>query len=128
MTVERRQTEFALLRQRYGDLEHGENLDWVIFKEFPLPVGWNKDTTELLVVIPAGYPTAAPDNFFVRNELRIADGSIPANFSENQSVLGSSWAQFSFHAKEWNPSSDIDDGDSLLTFMLAVEQRLRERN
>ena len=128
MTTERRKTEFALLRQRYGDLEHGENLDWLIFKDFPLPAGWNKDTTELLVVIPAGYPTTAPDNFFVRNELRISDGSMPGNYSENQSVLGSSWAQFSFHAKEWNPSPDLDDGDSLLTFMLAVERRLRERN
>ena len=128
MTAERRKTEFALLRQRYGDLGHGENFDWVIFKDFRLPAGWNRDTTELLVVIPAGYPTTPPDNFFVRNELRISDGSMPANYSDNQSVLGSSWAQFSFHAKEWNPSTALEDGDSLLTFMLAVEQRLRERN
>lgn len=128
MTTERLNSEFQLLCRRYGEMEHGENLDWVMFREFPLPPGWNVDKTELLVVIPPGYPNTPPDNFFVRNGLCTSNGNGPENYSENQTVLGASWAQFSFHVKEWNPNENSDDGDSLLTFMLAVERRLQENN
>jgi len=131
MALERRKQELDLLRGKYGELEHGENLDWVLFKHFPMPCGWNREATELVVIIPPGYPTTPPDNFHVRNGLRIiTDGTekLPSNYSENQSVLGGNWAQFSYHAQGWNPSPDLLEGDNLLTFMLAVEQRLKELN
>lgn len=127
-TIDRRATEIELLKRKYGELEHGEDHDWVIFKRFPLPPGWCKEFTELLVVIPPGYPTTPPDNFFVGNGLKTSRGASPENYSENQSVLGASWAQFSFHAKEWNPAADLDEGDNLLTFLIGVERRLLEAN
>lgn len=126
MSQERRRQEIQLLRVKYGQVEHGPNLDWILFKEFPLPPGWNRQTTELLVIIPAGYPTTPPDNFYVRNGLRLANGGLPGNYSENQTVLGGSWAQFSFHAQGWNASPDFKEGDNLLTFMLVVKRRLEE--
>lgn len=128
MTLERRRQEIELLRRKYGEVEHGLNLDWVLFKQFPLPSGWDRQATDLLVIIPPGYPTTPPDNFYVRNGLRLAHGGPPGNYSENQSVLGGSWAQFSFHAQGWNPACERGVGDDLLTFMLAVEHRLQELN
>lgn len=128
MSLERRKEEIQRLEVRYGAVEHGENLDWILFKDFPLPSGWNWKATELLVIVPAGYPTTPPDNFYVRNGLRLSDGRVPGNYTENQSILGQSWGQFSFHAQAWNPAPDIDSGDSLLTFMISVERRLEERS
>lgn len=128
MTLQRRREELELLCQRYGELQHGENLDWVLFQHFPMPLGWNRGETKLLVLIPAGYPTTPPDNFFVPNGLRTTSGAMPGNYTENQSVLGGSWAQFSLHAKEWSPSPDPNVGDNLLTFVIGVERRLRELN
>ncbi len=128
MSSDRRREEIKRLGVRYGCIEHGENLDWVLFKEFPLPSGWNCKSTELLVLVPAGYPTTPPDNFYVRTGLRLSDGRVPGNYTENQSILGQSWAQFSFHAQAWTPSADIDTGDGLLTFMISVEHRLEERS
>ena len=93
-----------------------------------MPPGWNREATELLIIIPAGYPATPPDNFFVRNGLLTTDGKAPDNYSENQNVLGDSWAQFSFHGKDWSSTDDPEQGDSLLTFMLAVERRLKELN
>ena len=96
-----------------------------------MPHGWNREAAELLVIIPPGYPTTPPDTFYVRNGLRIvADGveKIPSNYSANQSMLGDNWAQFSYHAQEWSPTSNPLEGDNLLTFMLAIEQRFKELN
>jgi Prokaryotic E2 family E len=128
MSVERRREEIKRLQSRYSAVEHGENLDWILFKEFPLPTGWNWQATPLLVIVPAGYPTTPPDNFYVRTGLRLGDGRVPGNYTENQSILGQSWGQFSFHAQAWNHAGDIDSGDSLLTFMISVERRLEERS
>lgn len=129
MTLERRKQEIELLCKKYKAVEHGPNLDWVLIKRVPVSGGWNREVTEILIIIPPGYPTTPPDNFYVPNGLRImADGTekVPSNYSENQSVLGGNWAQFSYHAQGWSPSPEPLEGDNLLTFMLAVEQRLKE--
>ena len=128
MTLERRLREADLLRGQYSRVEHGPDLDWVLFRDFPLPPGWNRESTDLLVLIPPGYPETAPDNFYVRTGLRVESGAAPGNYSEDQDLLGESWGQFSYHADEWAPTPDLWDGDSLLTLMIAVERRLQEVN
>lgn len=128
MSLERRKEEAEILKRKYGSLEHGPNLDWIKFNEFRLPPGWNRAAIEVLVLIPPGYPTTPPDNFYVRNGLRLADGRVPTNYSESQSVLGGSWAVFSFHSQGWNGSNDYREGDSLLGFVVGVERRLQELN
>lgn len=124
--MERRQEEFELLRARFGDVEWGPDLSWVLLKSFPLPVGWNRDATQLLIIVPPGYPTTPPDNFYVPEGLRLADGNTPNNYAEGQAVLGAQWGQFSFHSQVWNPAGEPSDGDSLLTFLLAASRRLCE--
>ena len=128
MTLERRRREIELLRQQYPRVDHGPDLDWVVFRDFPLPPGWNRESTDLLVLIPPGYPETAPDNFHVRSGLRVESGAVPGNYTDEQELLGEPWGQFSYHANEWAPTPDMWDGDSLLTFMIAVERRLRETN
>ena len=50
-------------------------------------------------------------------------GRRAARHTEGQSVLGESWAQFSFHVEGWIPGED-----SLETFVIAAGRRLRETN
>ncbi len=124
--LDRRRREVDLLRDRYGDLETGQAMDWVIFRRFKLPGGLNREETELLVEIPSAYPQCAPDNFYVAEGLRSGSGGALSNYSEGVSKLGRNWGQFSFHVQDWSPSSDIPDGHNLLTFLLGVEKRLKE--
>lgn len=124
--LDRRRKELDLLRQRYGELEIGTSLDWILFKAFQLSPGWNRQDTELLVEIPPGYPVTPPDNFLVTEGLRTAAGGMPTNYSEGVTKYGKPRGQFSFHVQEWSPSEDLLDGHNLLTFMQGVEQRLRE--
>ena len=128
MTPDRLQLELELLRQRYTAVEHGEDGGWVLMGEVPLPSGWDRPSTEVLVVIPPGYPATPPDNFFVTVGLRLQSGQPPSNYSESQTLIGRQWGQFSFHSQEWNPSAELNEGDNLLTFMLLVEKRLCEVN
>ncbi len=124
--LDRRRKEVDLLRERYGDLEVGQAIDWVIFRHFKLPDGLNREETELLVEIPSAYPQSPPDNFYVAEGLRSSAGGALTNYSERIAKLGRNWGQFSFHVQDWSPCSDILDGHNLLTFMLGVEKRLKE--
>ena len=128
--LDRRQQEIELMRKKYGPLEQGPNLEWVLFKEFTLPKGWNSATTSLLILIPPGYPVTPPDNFYVSPGLRLESGAMPSNYSEGPTHLGQQWGQFSIHAQKecWAPKADFLEGDNLLTFMLIVERRLKETN
>ena len=119
--------EITLLQGKYGKLEYGPNLEWVLFKEFKLPLGWNKDVTELLVNIPAGYPSTPPDNFFVPVGFRLASEGSPSNYTESTTLIGRQWGQFSYHVDgEWRPSANLLEGDNLLSFMIKVMDRLKE--
>ncbi len=128
--LERRQQEIELLRKKYGDLEVGTDLNWVLFKVFPVPLGWSRTTTELLVVIPQGYPFTPPDNFYVTMGLKLASGIPPGNYTEGVNLVNRQWGQFSFHPEreQWKASPEILDGHNLLTFLLQVEKRLIEAN
>jgi hypothetical protein len=129
MMKERMSKELELLRAKYPNLQHGENYDWILIPDFPLLEGWNRQQTKLLFIIPPTYPHTSPDNFYVESGLRLANGNMPGSYSEGAGVpVGGTWGCFSWHAEaeRWHSSDTIKDGDNLLTFMRAVNIRLRE--
>jgi Prokaryotic E2 family E len=128
---ERRERELELVKAEYGDLEIGEKLDWVIIKKWLLSNGWNKTETQVLVLIPPGYPVTPPDNFYTDNDLRLLNGGMPGNSSVNASQLERLWLQFSHHVEpeDWKPHADVLQGHNLLTFLkIGVARRLSEAN
>ncbi len=127
--LERIQEEIELLQKQYGAIEYGPKVEWILFKEFKLPPGWDRKKTELLVLIPPGYPSTPPDNFYVPVGFKTGNNTPIKAYSEPVPHLGRSWGQFSYHLDgEWHPSANILDGDNVLTFMLKVLERLRELN
>jgi len=117
-----------MLRERYPSLEQGENLDWVLIPDFPLPSGWNRERTRLLIIIPPGYPQTPPDNFYVDVGLATVAGNTPGGYSEPAPQIGESWGQFSWHADvpTWQPGPEPQDGHNLCTFLGMVCARLGE--
>lgn len=126
--LDRRKAEIDLIRDEYGEVEVGSNLDWVIIKDWRLPDGWSKPSIKLLVLIPPGYPVTPPDNFYVDNDLRLTNGQMPGNVNANNQQLGRTWLQFSFHVEggHWKPSADLLSGHSLQTYLTGVATRLQE--
>lgn len=126
----RLQRELELVERRFGGLEVGPNSDWVIVKGVSLGAGWSKGEIRVLVLLPGGYPTTPPDNFYADPDLRLANGSVPSSASADQQAAGSNWLLFSYHVEssDWSPAPEPEDGHNLLTFLEGVLNRLREAN
>lgn len=62
---ERVDQEIALLRSRFPELEYQQEGQWVRIPSYPLPEGWNGDSTEIAFQIPASYPAGAPYGIYV---------------------------------------------------------------
>lgn len=127
---ERIEEEIAQARQKYPNLQQGENLDWILIPDYPLPGGiYNRSTTRVLAILPPTYPLTPPDNFYVDAGLRLVDGSMPGSYSEGASVpIQGNWGVFSWHMDNngWLAGVTSQSGDNLTTFLRSVGSRLRE--
>jgi|GEM_PF-761892 len=77
----------------------------LVVPKVPLPDHWSKPSTDLLVVIPDGYPMAALDMFYVGPEINLNNGKTPGGSDIREVYLDRTWQRFSWHyQKPWNPS------------------------
>lgn len=102
---------------------HPQGDGWVltVFDKYPLPSGFNQQSTSLLVKVPPNYPLGGLDMFWTDSQLRLTGGSMPASTS-SEHYLGKPWLRFSWHPHRWNPSSD-----SLVSYLKFIEKRLEQR-
>lgn len=49
----------------------------LVFRDYPIPPGYNRSTADLLIRIPLSYPDAGPDMFWTSPALTLADGATP---------------------------------------------------
>jgi hypothetical protein len=90
---------------------------------YPLPPGWNRDTTTIYFIVPVGYPQAKPDSFWTDPGLLLASGAMPQNATlggNQQPGLPSGVLWFSWHVNNWNPNSD-----TLETYANLIRGRLQ---
>ena len=127
---DRRRVEVELVQRSLGELQLGPNLEWLIVPRWRLSKGWSKKGTRMLVLIPSGYPTMAPDNFYVDADLRLENGQLPGNTGNAELPDLGAWLLFSFHVEpdDWQPHVNPILGHNLLTYLAAVRQRLSEAN
>ena len=123
------EAERGLLAHHFAEFELGPTAEWVIIHRWPLPAGWSVPQTDLLIIIPPGYPATSPDSFYVGNEVALEGGREPTNSSGRQQVLQRLWRFFSWHIDDrWQPNADCARGDNLLTYILACGARMTELN
>jgi len=125
---ERIEIEITLLTIKFGEVEYYEESGLILIKNYKIPKGWNRASTDVLLTIPTGYPTASPYAFKASSGLRLDPDRMPSNYSEGQTALEKQWGQFSISVEEWKPTEDVVSGHNLLTFMIGVRKRLEELN
>lgn len=128
---ERVREEVELVRARFPQVQHGEDLSWVCIPGYPLPAGrFERLSTKLVLRVPPGYPQTGPDDFFVDDDLELVDGnSLPGfnhgpNSSSGACPIPGAFGWFSWHPSSWRPAAAITGGDNLLTFLRSVDRCL----
>jgi hypothetical protein len=96
------------------------NIIYLVFTDYPLPKGWNKPMTKLLLITDISYPNSKIDMFWVDQDLRLADGErIPQAGGTIETYMGQSWYRFSWHVQKWNPAVD-----NVISYLGTVDTRL----
>lgn len=96
------------------ELQPGANEQLLIIHNYHLPADkYTPAKVDLLVRIPAGYPTANPDMFFTAQAVRKVNGELPKSVTPAP-INGVTWYQWSRHypPNTWRPG--IDGLDSYL--------------
>lgn len=95
----------------------------IIFLARPLPEGrFDVQQADMLIVLPSGYPDAAPDMFYLLPWVKLADGGrYPRAADQPFQFRGQSWQRWSRHNNEWRPGSD-----GIRTMLKRVEFALQE--
>ena len=102
-------------------LQQEDGWTFAVFENYPLPEGFNHQTTKLLIKVPPNYPLGGLDMFWTNPQVLLSSGVLPANTSVEH-YLDTPWLRFSWHPNRWNPSSD-----SLTSYLKFINMRLEQR-
>ena len=80
----------------------------VILQSWPLPKGFDRETSDLLIRLNPGYPDVQPDMWWFCPEVRRADGKYLPNTNVIEQYLGRTWQRWSrhFNSGQWQPGID----------------------
>ena len=81
------------------------NCKWGLFiEDFPIPPGYDRERSTLMLLIPTGYPGAGLDMFFFYPWLARLDGQEIGALAE-EVHFETNWQRWSRHY-DWNPGED----------------------
>jgi len=100
----------------------GDMIDLII-PDYPVPDGYDRSRTDLLLHLPTSWPDGTPDMFLVSPSLKIAaTDAWPAAAASFPNIRGRQWQQWSRHFQAlWRPG--VDD---LATYLAIVDQALAD--
>ena len=110
------------LAGNYGDrwsiISEGPGKYGLLIKDFPVPEGFNRGTSTLMILLPSGYPGSALDMFYFDPPLGRSDG-VGIGALASESHFGRSWQRWSRHYG-WEAGVD-----SLVSHVEYVKRELR---
>jgi hypothetical protein len=116
--------EIEALRLQGHNISITEDGSWVsiVFHEYPVPSGFTKQKTNLLVRAQQSYPNSSLDMFWTDVDLLLEGGGVPASADQLENYNGQQWRRFSWHPQSWNPGRD-----NLCTFLEFINTRFAQR-
>jgi hypothetical protein len=108
----------------FFDLEVDQAFNWVIIRNYGLPEGFNKKSTDILFNI-SGFPYIPPASIFgvyMETGLTYQERRVP-NYYEalTRQMFGRSWAWFCTGHMSWDSGKD-----GLLTFLITLDMMLAD--
>ena len=120
-----------MLRSVYASLKIAGPEPWVLIPEYEIPAGtgWNREKTEVSLVIPPGYPGHPPYGIYVPAGV-LCHGRPPSNYREPAPTappFPGSWGIFSWApAGPWPATADPTSGPNLVNWVRGFADRFRE--
>lgn len=93
----------------------------VVFPGWPLPVGFDHSSSDLLLRLQAGYPDMPPDMWWFDPGIRLADGQAIPGTEVTETHLGRAWQRWSRHLQ---PSQWQSGSDGLESYLALIRREL----
>ena len=121
--------EVEILQQHYPGLAFADDGYWIHIPAYPLPIGWNRPSTNVAMQVPAGYPGTPPYGFCVPSDIRFG-GATPGwqRPAQNKPPFSGEWAFISWAVDgQWAvPKVDFIGGANLLSFAQSFADRFAQ--
>ena len=89
----------------------------VVMPQWPLPRGFDRDESDLLIRLSPGYPDVPPDMWWFSPPVHLANGQdLPAT-NAVEAYLGRSWQRWSRHFSGGQWQSGVDGLESFLALI-----------
>lgn len=89
----------------------------IVFPRWKLPTGYDRDSADLLIRLPGGYPDLPPDMWWFDPGIRRATGDVIEATQVTEQHLGRSWQRWSRHFQRGQWQSGIDGLESFLALI-----------
>ena len=113
------QTDITCLTEKGIEhrVEDESGMTCVVLPQWPLPRGFDRDSSELLLRLQPGYPDVAPDMWWFSPPVHLANGEkLPATDAV-EVHLGREWQRWSRHFNNGQWKSGIDGIESFLALI-----------
>lgn len=112
-------TDCAFLADR--EIPHEISVDGgmtcVVFSDWTVPPGFDRETADLLVRLPNGYPDVPPDMWWFSPAIKLAGGQPAQATDVIETHLGRAWQRWSRHLEGGQWRSGIDGLESYLALI-----------
>ena len=123
MTLPASDNEYLADRRIHHELSSDSGMTCLTFPEWPLPVGFDRASTDLLLRLPAGYPDVPPDMWWCEPAVQRADGQIIPATGVSENYLGRQWQRWSRHFQAGQWRSGIDGLESFIALIRSEFQK-----
>lgn len=93
------------------------NMTCIVFPRYQLPVGYDRDQSDLLIRLSPGYPDVPPDMWWFDPPIRLANGRMVQATEVTEHHLGRPWQRWSRHFNEGQWRSGVDCLESFIALI-----------
>jgi hypothetical protein len=112
--------DFLIEKEFEHDIIPANGALHIVIRDFELPEAYIPAKTELLIILPAGYPNAALDMFWTAPDVMLKNGSWPTTATHHEDHHGKNWQRWSRHIA-WRAGQD-----NLRTFITAIRKEINK--
>jgi hypothetical protein len=105
---------------RFDVCEYGGSV-CLIVHNYIFPPPYSPEIVDLLIKLPAGYPSARPDMFWTSPDVKLPANAWPRASEPHEDLCGRNWQRWSRHFPNdrWRPGTD-----NLRSYMAAIRAEL----